>query len=62
VSSFFILLDRPTPGEFFSVEKRVIPRDAHRKHGCLVEEPGVHVVSAERRLRDIRPTGQGHTP
>src|SRR5580692_11650015 len=43
------------PGEaLVSVEKRVIPGDAHRKHGCLVEKLGVHVVSAKRRLGSMK--------
>ena len=43
------------PGKaLVSVEKGVIPRDAHRKHGCLIEELGVHVVSAKRCLGSVK--------
>ena len=45
------------PGKaLVSVEKGVIPRDAHRKHGCLIEELGVEcrVRQTMRGVRDGR--------
>jgi hypothetical protein len=43
------------PGKaLVSVEKGVIPGDAYRKHGCLIEELGVHVVSAKRCLGCVK--------
>jgi hypothetical protein len=44
-----------SPGKaLVAVEKGVIPGDAHRKHGCLVEELGIHVVSAKRCLGSMQ--------
>jgi len=45
---------RQLQARLVSVEKRVIPGDAHRQHGCLVEEIGVPVVSAERCLGSVK--------